>query len=238
MKAAENLRKNFGIEDQIEVHGLIDGGRPAIYPSDGNFRKLTVGQASVLLSDTSGVFGAFLLEGAGFPNSKVVIQDEKLQPALDLYSAYFTEVSDNARFLTLVMALETLAQSNIRPQLVLKLLDKFKEQVEELEITVQPETAEAVSLESLKKELIFRREDSLRSQIRSLVHQTLSSNGDPDAVDIARKATQLYDKRSRLVHNGSLPRKELGTGCSDAQRIVKRVLIARFLRVAKEKPNT
>ncbi len=41
-----------------------------------------------------------------FASSAQVVADQKLLVALELYGAYFTEVSGNARFLSLVMALD------------------------------------------------------------------------------------------------------------------------------------
>ncbi len=69
---------------------------------------------------------------------------------------------------------------------------------------------------------------SLRSQIRNLVHRTLDTVGNPDAQTLAQQAVKLYDKRSKLVHEGTLPEQELRQSESDTKRIVEMVLKAKF----------
>jgi len=174
----------------------------------------------------------FFREGVAFPASAEVIHDPKLRVALELYGAYFTELSANAKFLTLVMALETLATGIPRTQLVLSLLDKWKQEVQELQEPLAPDSEDAASLEALSRELLFRKEDSIRRQIRSLVFITLQANGDEDAQAMATKAVQVYDHRSTLVHEGRLDPPVLGKANSDAKNIVERVLRARFVQRA------
>ncbi len=175
----------------------------------------------------------FFREGIAFPESAKVIDDAKLRVALELYGAYFSELSANARFLTLVMALEALTSSTLRTELVLNLAAKWKKDVEELQKTVGPESDDADSLEALSRELLFRKEDSIRRQIRTLVFTTLQANGDGDAEETARKAVQVYDLRSMLVHEGKLESPVLGQAISDAKNVVEWVLRARFVQKAK-----
>jgi len=54
------------------------------------------------------------------------------ESAFELYGAYFIESSNNARFLTLIMALEALATGTPRPPLVLKLIDDWRKQLDHL----------------------------------------------------------------------------------------------------------
>lgn len=93
---------------------------------------------------------------------------------------------------------------------------------------------EALSLESLKRELTFRQVDSIRKQIRSLVYSTLTEAGDTDSEDVAKKAIKVYDKRSKLVHDGYLPPDELGQLITDVREIVERVLRVKFLQTVRE----
>jgi hypothetical protein len=111
-------------------------------------------------------------------------------------------------------------------------LDKWKQEVQELQEPLAPDSEDAASLEALSRELLFRKEDSIRRQIRSLVFTTLQANGDEDAQAMATKAVQVYDHRSTLVHEGRLDPPVLGKANSDAKNIVERVLRARFVQRA------
>jgi hypothetical protein len=136
-EAANNFSKSFALQIQGPLDGLIDGARPAIYPSEKSLRTITAGQVTVVQSTSAKDVFDFLIEGVSFPGSARVIEDLKLRVALELYGAYFTEFSANARFLTLVMALEALASGVARTPLVVELLDKWKKEVENHMQTVE-----------------------------------------------------------------------------------------------------
>jgi hypothetical protein len=80
---------------------------------------------------------------------------------------------------------------------------------------------------------MFRKEDSIRRQIRNVVQFTLEDNGDTDAKQTAASAVKIYDLRSTLVHDGTLEFQVLTKATADAKTIVERVLRARFIQVSK-----
>jgi len=231
-QAARNISKNFGLQVGGPVDGLIDGARPAVYPSEKNIRTLTVGQAAVIISTPVSAVFSFLSEGVSYPRSGGVNKVPKLRLALELYSAYYTETSANARFLTLVMALEALSSGVARTPLVIGLLDKWKSELGEVVKTVDLSSDDAASLKAMGRELSFRKEDSIRMQIRNVVLTTLQASGDQDAGQTAKDAVKIYDLRSTLVHEGKLEQQVLSKATSDAKIIVERVLRARFIQEA------
>jgi hypothetical protein len=128
------------------------------------------------------------------------------------------------------MALEALAEGGLKPRVALDLLAKWQGDVAERKNqALAPEQREA--LEALERELFFRKAKSLRSQVRALVLHTLEASGAPNASDIAQNAVKVYDKRSALVHEGSLPDDELRWAEREARTIVQAVLKAKFLQV-------
>jgi hypothetical protein len=148
--------RNYGCKEPIDA--LLDGGQPAIYPTEKRICIETAGQITPLQTYEVGDVRNFFREGIAFPENAEVINDVKLRVALELWGESFTAVSANAKFLTLVMALEALATGTPRPQLVLDLQKKWKKEVEELQKTVSSDSADAVSLEALKNALQSRRE--------------------------------------------------------------------------------
>lgn len=232
--AAANLSKSFGIQIEGLVDGLIDGSRPAVFRSEKKLRALVMGDATVTVTTPASRIIQLLQEHSSLPAPERPLCDRKLGVALDLYSAYFSESSPNARFLTLVMALEALASGTQRPQPVLELLKLWQEQAENAKAMLADNPECLSALESLSRELLFRRENSIRSQIRSLVLKALSGAGHSDAEETAKAAVKIYDYRSTLVHDGSLDRQVLSKATADAKAIVERVLRSRFLEGAPD----
>jgi hypothetical protein len=226
----EQAARNLGFGDRLD--GIVDGDRPAVYPTEKRVRTLTGGQVNFRITKPAQYVIDFFRAGVSFPESASVIDDAKLRVALELYGAHFTEISGNAKFLSLVMALESLATGSPRTQVALDLLDKWKKEVEELKKNISPESDDAASLEALSRELLIRKEDSIRRQIRTLVLTTLQANGDDDAITMARTAVQVYDRRSTLVHDGKLESHVLSQATSEAKNIVERVLRIRFAQKA------
>jgi hypothetical protein len=226
-----NIAKSFGLPDGEPVDSLIDGHRPAVILSDKKIKALTAGDAQITIGIPSKRIFELLAEHSDFSKPSEPFNDDKLRVAVELYAAYFTESSPNARFLTLVMALETLAQGVSRPKTVLDLLKKWQNEVEELKLSNSDSEINAV-LDSLLNELLFKKENSIRSQIRSIVRETLMNTGELDAEQAARTATTVYDNRSTLVHKGKLDAHTLSQSTAEAKLIVERVLQAKFASIA------
>lgn len=231
VQTAKNLSKSFNIEIEGGVDGLIEGSQIAIFKTDSNFKTITAGNVNLISGTNSKRFFDYFFKGMESTNPKNGYEHKKLGIALELYGAFFSEATPNARFLTLVMVLESLAESEKRPQAVLDILDNFRGQIEDIEKNYSDDSIEKISLESLKRELVHRKEDSIRKQIRSLVFNTLSVNGDSDATEMSKQALKVYDKRSTLVHEGSIRPDELGKVSTDARNIVERVLRAKFIQI-------
>jgi hypothetical protein len=152
----------------------------------------------------------------------------KLRIALELYAAHFYERAMSTRFLMLVMALEALTPNSIKSKIALDLLEQWKQQVSALKSSFPSDSDEYFSLDGLERELIFRRENSIRTQIRQMVYNVLFADKKPNASELARRAVKVYDQRSALVHEGALPVGELAKAEQDAKEIIELVLKAMF----------
>jgi hypothetical protein len=221
-----NIARSFGMTDGPPIDAIIDGARTAVYPSSKNIRVGTAFPADVYTRIPSEAALDVLIEGSGFAGSARVQEDLKLAVALSLYAAYFTEESPKARFLTLIMAFEALAKATQKASIALELLDRWRAELSELRSRLPAESEEDAALESLERELLFRKEDSVRSQIRKLVLLALAPA--EDARERARDAVRLYDLRSTLVHEGFLDGSTLDRATQEAKELVHRTLLARF----------
>jgi len=224
-----NLQKVTYADDAGgKVDGMIDDSGPAIYQTEKKIRICTLRTPTITASKHANDVMRFFIEGASYSQSERLLKDKKLQVALDLYGAYFIELSANAKFLSLVMTLEALATGILRTRLVLDLLDKWKKETERIKKGLESDTEDYLSLDTLEQNLLFRKKDSIKRQIHRLVYDTLNTIGDKNANEEARIALKVYDQRSTLLHTGILDKGELNEATRNAKRIVDRVLKAKF----------
>jgi hypothetical protein len=143
-------------------------------------------------------------------------ESPKLKTALELYGSHFKEPQTRTRFLLLVIAMETLAMPRQKHNVVLELAEKWRTELAVIQSKYTEESDEHFALAAFERELLVRTEISIRSQVRELfirVQQTLG----PDIGDLSKRALRVYDQRSKLVHDGSLPESEL-TDAEDSAR--------------------
>ena len=226
MQAGINIARSLGMTNAVPIDAIIDGSQTAVYLSSKNIKVGTGFPADVYTTVPTEAALAVLIEGSALTGSASVSDDHKLGVALSLYAAYFTEQSTNARFLTLIMALEALALATPKAPVALDLLNRWHGELVTLRSTLPAQSEDAGALESLERELLFRREDSVRSQVRKLVTAALSPA--EDAQERARDAVRLYDLRSTLVHEGFLDAATLDRATGEAKTLVHRTLLARF----------
>jgi hypothetical protein len=150
---------------------------------------------------------------------------EKLRTALELHGSHFFERANRTRFLLLVIALETLAVPTLKHGVALALIDKWRQDVVAEQAQYAKESDEYAALEALSRELLFRRESSIRAQMRALV-QTVAPAKGGDASPVEKRALWVYDARSTLVHDGSLPPGDLEKAENAAREVLEYVFHA------------
>lgn len=234
-QAAQNFMGGSlrGTDSDEELNAVFDASRPAVYPSDGTYRTLEAQPVTVSTSIHAEDFAAALVEGLGFREPSALLVDQRLLTALDLYRAHFSEATPRARFLTLVMVLEALAEPARRPRLAVELIGQFGEILCDAEAQVERDSDEANVIEALKREIVFRKDDSIRSRIRTLVTGLLHDKEPDEQKQVARRALSVYDARSDLLHTGSIPDAKLNDSLTEVKEIVHSVLRIRFLQTVE-----
>ena len=150
---------------------------------------------------------------------------ERFRVALELYAAHFVERQVRVRFLLLVMAMESLAQSTRKHKVAVDLLRRWQGELAAQLRMHDQSSDEFASLEALSRELSFREEDSIRSQVRKLFRR-LRGVDEPETTELERRALHVYDKRSTLVHDGHLPMDELTKLEAEARELLERLLMS------------
>ena len=232
IQAAKNISKSEG--KQLEDADIsICKNRPAIYPSGVVVHWNTLFAPSITLPKPPNKTIDYIVEALKMPSPEHVPEDLNLKLALDLYNAFFRESSKNARFLTLIMALEALAPSESRHECAVTAIDEWVEKLQDLQSLFDKKSEEWKAYNSLIGDISRRKkEKSHRSRIRSLVYSALRCS-DAKAEELSEKAVDLYDMRGTLVHTGQVKKgTDLGRAVEDLRYIVVRVLKARFLQIS------
>jgi hypothetical protein len=135
---------------------------------------------------------------------KTLPNDKKFRLASTLYLEHFSEESVNAKFLTLFLSLESLFVSEPKPDKVTAMMTCWEDEAKrKLDAESDPEVR--VAYKALLSELSFRRGSSLKSQLRSLIRRALPDVDEAQLQKLSKQASELYDLRSKLVHDGEIP---------------------------------
>lgn len=218
----------FGKDAGVSVDGIIHGDSPAVYPSKLRISVAIAGEARIEVGISAPSVLSSIHEGLVRVREDA-LQDGRLRIALELYRAHFFERSSEAKLLTLVTALETLAPRTCKHPIALELLERWLPQLQECRNGLDPQSEAYFALSALERELFSRRETSLRSRVRMLVQSTCVGAGLEDPKVRANRAVKVYDIRSTLVHSGRVDPRELSDALRDAKDLVSDILRTRML---------
>jgi hypothetical protein len=84
------------------------------------------------------------------------------------------------------------------------------------------------ALDSLQRELIFRREASLRSSIRRLILDNLINLNEKERLIRSKEVVQAYDIRGRLIHDGKVSQDDLNQAHNIASQALIEVLTSKI----------
>jgi len=226
--ADRNLAQSFGLPEPAEpvpVHGLTEEEGYTIFRSGENIRYLAIGDAHLSVSTGWDSVSTTLAEGIRNARQGTKGQDMALATAIDLYLAHFYETSIRARFLTLMMCLEVLAPITERHAIAVQVLSEFERKVKVQVEALQGEERDA--LESLLREIDFKKETSIRRRVRSLVLAEAPLANDA-GMGLAKKVVEAYDLRGSVVHTGAVNSRALYQANESALKAVKILLRARL----------
>lgn len=227
-QTAANISKAFNIDLGNELHGIINGRSVTIFDSGKKYKTITVDKAKLTYGASSEKIAEMFSAGLSYSNKRQCFEDDKFRVALDMYRSFFVETSQNAKFLSLIMALEALTSPTPRPELITRKIAAFQNELKSMLAELPPGTEEADATQALIREVDFRKGNSIRSQIRTLVHDTLKLAGDENYLELSKRAQKIYDMRSELVHNGRIKSGNLSETTSETRTLVEKLLKAKL----------
>jgi hypothetical protein len=162
------------------------------------------------------------------------LNNDKFRTALELYAAHFNERQVRVRFLLLVIAMEALAEESLKDQPALGFVERWIGEVNEEKAKHATASGMYRGLDSLSGQLNSFRYKSIGAQIGDLFADVPGLTADGLA-DMKKRARNVYNKRSKLVHDGYVPPTELPGLEIEARTLVEtlfRAAIARSERPA------
>lgn len=207
--AAKNLSKNFDLPNTGPVHGIVNGHLPSVLPLGKTIRTLKMGEATATVTWSADKYAPAFAHALNQTKAGTLYNDERLHTAIDLLCDIQRESSVRSKFLTCIIALEVLSTPLKKHAVVQQLLDELDARVEEQIKIYDSKSDEYHALESMRRELLYRREASLRSSIRKLVLDGLGDLLESEVEARAKEVVRAYDVRGRLVHDGVVPENEL-----------------------------
>jgi hypothetical protein len=207
---------------------LVDEGEPNVVPEDVPLLTVGVGSSTVSVGLSTDTIIAALARGMTDPRASLLFGDARFRTAVDLFAGAAFESSKPARLLTFAMALEVLTPPVDKHSVVQALIDGWLAELTQAKASYPEGSPEADALEALEREVLVRRHASIRWRIRQFVTDALSTIGDPEAANLAKRAVQAYDARSRLVHDGSLLDAGADVAITDLRTVLERLFSVRL----------
>lgn len=227
-QAEQNYYNHFNHKLPRPIHGFVNGNMPAVIPLEKNICYETAGSISGKHSIPAYKIKYYLEQALCHSNIGSIFTDEKIRLALELWLDYHKERNLKTKFLILVMALEVLAPSINKHLVAQKIIERWRTELNSELRCYEKNSEEYEALESLNKEVLFRRERSIRGRIRKHVLNVVGAVSPDEAHQTAKLAVDAYDLRSRLQHTGTLKPEELTKGHFAALEALRMLLLASF----------
>jgi len=215
----------LGLKGMLD--GYADDDTTIIYPSDRRLARFRGMPASISLSLPASTFLDRLVGEFLKPGTAGLLANDRLVTAIELFCDVYREGSQRSRFLTLTMVLEVLAEPEDKPPIVRALIERWDtEASSQMEALVtNGETSDNYkALDSLRRELLFRRDVSIRRRVRRLGELLDTSFAPPEGATYEELAILAYDVRGSLLHTGSVEDTSLAKAYTAADKTVRRAL--------------
>jgi hypothetical protein len=222
------INATFEIQPNNIVNDIAaSDGSPLVFREDQNIRFLSGSGTGKTITPLPR-FLPPLTDALSRPGTDKLIENSRFRLATDLYSAYYLKNSPSSRLITLGMTLEVLADPTNKHPVALEVIDRWKADIDQCKLAVANDQEAVASLESLDRELLVRKQVSIRSRIRSTANRLASHLSADEQQNLTENAVSTYDARSSLVHKGRLENNNIHELVEKGQRTVSLLLRAYY----------
>ncbi len=186
-----------------ELDGHYDANKAVVIPDGKKLIKTEFGNPKVVIGFNAENFVKFISEAIYFESPENIVEDKKLQLAISLYSASHYEVSDNAKFITIVNVLEALKNEEEINDTPKQVLESAKLLIKEKRDSYRKDSEEWNEIENLISRVGQLKKKSIKRSIKEFISDTIIENPElGDKEEISKEISDIYDLRSALLHDG------------------------------------
>ncbi len=225
-EAAANVSKSFGGTDfGTEVHGIMEDGAPAIYPTGQKILMLSGGEVTLTITGIGKPEQAMLwiAEGADLAQGCVDIPED-LDTAVELFNLSGFERSPRAAFVVHCTALEQLFRPEKVDTATLQDIQRMESELDKRAATATTEL-DKTRLGRLKGRIGILKRYSIAASLQEGVSSLLAPKDPQRAEQIKDELRDIYRARNDLAHAG---RVDLGDLPRRLQIMLKDVILARL----------
>lgn len=224
--AASNISQTFGGTNfGTEIHGIMQAGSPAIYPTSHKILMLTGGSVTFTITGIGNPDDALQWIAVGADMDYAAVgKIDGLALANELFNLAGFEPSPSAAFIVHCTALEQLFPPEVVDPITVSHIERMAAELKKLSVEAQSE-AERQALERLRDRILILKRDSKGRAVQGGVVETLASADGSRASELLVQLREINRVRNKLAHEG---RAELGTAAQQLQDILKAVLLMKF----------
>lgn len=213
--------------------GHYDAGEAVIRPDHKRLIRFESGRATVTAGIAVERFVAKAEEALSFEHLSQVAGNDKLKLAIEVAVSHRFEATDNAQFITLITSLEALLPdlpvSPAAAAAIAAAMQVVRASRDNLP-RAEPEWSE---LERLLGRMDKLRMDSIGAAMRSFISAAVVKHPElGDSKAISMQVRDAYNARSRLLHDGQVPREQLRAGLEFLRDFTPRLLRALYREYA------
>ena len=203
------------------MHGIMDTGAPAIYPTGNKILMMSGGSASFVITGlgSPGEAMKWIAEGAELGASEATLQDS-IATAVELFNLSGFEPSPRAAFITRCTALEQLFPPEEVDGKTIGQITKIANALEH-EATTSQSAEERELLIRLRDRILKLKRDSIARAVQSGVARTLAPQDAAHASLLNSELRSIYKVRHALAHRG---RADLGSLSQRLKDVLRQVL--------------
>ena len=205
--------------------GYYDADKSVIRPDHKRLTRWETGSATVITGLGANNFVQGIAEAISFPHLEKIQGDSKLQLAIELYSSFFFEQSTEAKFIKLVTVLEALTPGYNALGVSESAINDAKNNIKAQRNQHKQDSEEWKELDQLLSRLGQLKQKSIGVSLRIYVSKVIDENPAlGEKSDVINKLKDLYNHRSKLLHEGSSDKNAIQEGLHFLTGFVPRLL--------------
>ncbi|MCA3887338.1 MAG: hypothetical protein IOC38_20050 [Burkholderia sp.] len=218
--------------------GHYDAGLPVIRPDHKRLLRVESGRASVTAGISIDRFMAKVEEALLLPGLAAASHDNKLMLALEVALGHRFEVTDNARFISLVTSLEALTPERSVSASSMAAVAAAFQLTKTARDSMLRDDPEREAMDRLLTRIDKLKTDSIGEALRSFIDDVLQRNPTLGAREETRKrVVEAYSTRSRLLHDGYVEHTRLQNSLEFLRSFVPPLLQTMFRERVKPTAN-